>query len=42
MLEWTIDRILLAHGENVERDGNAVLRDGYAWLRAAPLKAPAP
>jgi hypothetical protein len=42
MLQWTIDRILLAHGENVERDGSAVLRDAYAWLRAAPLTAPAP
>jgi hypothetical protein len=32
ILEWKIDRILLAHGDNVDRDGNRVLRDAYTWL----------
>ena len=32
MLEWDFDRILLAHGAPVERDGKAVLRRAYDWL----------
>jgi hypothetical protein len=32
MLEWNIERIVLAHGALVERNGRAVLRDAYAWL----------
>lgn len=32
MLAWKPERILLAHGSPVERDGEAVLRRAYAWL----------
>jgi len=32
MLRWDIERIVLAHGALVERDGRRVLRDAYAWL----------
>lgn len=32
ILEWDIERIALAHGGPVERDGSAVVRDAYAWL----------
>ncbi len=32
LLEWKIDRILLAHGNNVEAGGRDVLREAYAWL----------
>lgn len=32
ILEWDIQRIALAHGEPVERDGAAVVRDAYRWL----------
>jgi len=32
MLLWDIDRIVLAHGNLVDRDGRNVLRDAYAWL----------
>jgi hypothetical protein len=32
MLAWKPERILLAHGRSVERDGEAVLRQAYAWL----------
>ncbi|MFO0577095.1 MAG: DUF4336 domain-containing protein [Polyangia bacterium] len=32
MLAWDFDRILLAHGAPVERDGKAVLRRAYDWL----------
>lgn len=32
MLEWDVDRIALAHGGLVERDGREVLRQGYSWL----------
>jgi hypothetical protein len=32
MSEWDAERILLAHGELVLRDGRRVLRDAYAWL----------
>ena len=32
MLAWDIDRIVLAHGELVVRDGREVLRQAYAWL----------
>jgi hypothetical protein len=33
ILEWDTDAILLAHGEPVRRDGRAIVRDAYAWLR---------
>lgn len=32
MLAWRPERILLAHGGWIERDGEAVLREAYAWL----------
>jgi Domain of unknown function (DUF4336) len=32
MLAWKPERIILAHGDCVERDGEAVLREAYAWL----------
>jgi hypothetical protein len=32
ILEWDIDRIALAHGGLVERDGARIVRDAYAWL----------
>lgn len=32
MLRWDIERITLAHGEPVRRDGREVLRTAYAWL----------
>lgn len=33
MLTWDIERIVLAHGELVPRDGRRVLREAYAWVR---------
>jgi len=30
--EWDIDRITLAHGEQVHRDGRAALLEAYGWL----------
>lgn len=32
MLEWNINRILLAHGAAVESNGRDVLREAYSWL----------
>lgn len=32
MLAWKPERILIAHGPSIERDGEKVLRDAYAWL----------
>lgn len=32
ILEWDIDRIALAHGGLVERDGRDVVREAYRWL----------
>ncbi len=32
MLAWDIDKVVLAHGSLVERDGREVLRAAYAWL----------
>lgn len=31
MLTWDIDKIVLAHGDLVERNGREVLRRAYAW-----------
>ncbi len=33
ILEWDIDRIVLAHGGLVEGDGREVFREAYRWLR---------
>ncbi|MCC6644646.1 MAG: glutamine--tRNA ligase/YqeY domain fusion protein [Polyangiaceae bacterium] len=35
MLEWDIDRIVLAHGELVRAGGGRALRDAYDWLPQA-------
>ena len=32
ILAWDIDKIVLAHGDLVERDGRDVVRRAYAWL----------
>lgn len=32
VLEWPIERIVLAHGGLVQRDGQRVVRDAYSWL----------
>ncbi len=32
MLRWDFDRVLLAHGEPIRQDGQAVLRRAYEWL----------
>jgi len=32
MLAWDFDRIVLAHGDIIERGGREVLRKAYAWL----------
>lgn len=32
MLAWDIERIVLAHGQLIERDGERVLRNAYDWL----------
>lgn len=32
MLAWDFDRIILAHGALIERNGKEVLRSAYAWL----------
>ncbi len=32
MLQWPAERIVLAHGAMVERDGRDVLRHAYRWL----------
>jgi hypothetical protein len=32
ILAWDIDKIVLAHGDTVARDGREVVRHAYAWL----------
>ena len=32
ILTWDFDRVVVAHGEVLERGGHEVLRVGYAWL----------
>lgn len=32
ILAWDIDRIVLAHGDTVDRDGREVVRRAYAWV----------
>jgi hypothetical protein len=32
ILEWDFERVILTHGEVLERGGPAALRAGYAWL----------
>ncbi len=32
ILAWDIDKIVLAHGDLVERDGRETVRRAYAWV----------
>ena len=32
ILSWDFDRIIMAHGEILQQDGKAILRDSYRWL----------
>lgn len=32
ILAWDFDKVVLAHGEPIPRDGSAVFRRAYAWL----------
>jgi len=32
ILEWDFDRIVVSHGEVLERGGRQILREGYRWL----------
>jgi Domain of unknown function (DUF4336) len=32
ILGWDFDRIIVAHGDVLDRGGHTILRDGYAWL----------
>lgn len=35
ILAWDFDRVIVAHGEVLERGGREALRTGYAWLLTA-------
>jgi hypothetical protein len=35
ILGWDFDRVVVAHGDVLERGGREALRQGYAWLLAA-------
>lgn len=35
ILAWDFDRVIVAHGDVLERGGRQALCEGYAWLRAA-------
>jgi hypothetical protein len=35
ILAWDFDRIIVSHGDVLERGGHEILRRGYAWLLAA-------
>ena len=35
ILAWDFDRVVVAHGEILERGGREALRSGYAWLLAS-------
>ncbi len=32
ILDWDFERILIAHGQGVETNGKAILREAYRWL----------
>jgi hypothetical protein len=36
ILAWDFDRVVVAHGEVLERGGREALRAGYAWLLSSP------
>ena len=33
ILAWDFDRVIVSHGDVLERGGRAILSEGYAWLR---------
>jgi hypothetical protein len=35
VLKWPIEKIVVAHGENLEGDGNRALSEAYSWLLSA-------
>src|SRR5512134_1471284 len=35
ILGWDFDRVVIAHGDVLERGGREALREGYSWLLAA-------
>lgn len=36
ILAWPIERVVIAHGQPVEANGAAFVRDAFAWLLGAP------
>jgi hypothetical protein len=36
ILAWDFDRVIVAHGDVLERGGHETLRDGYSWLLPPP------
>jgi Domain of unknown function (DUF4336) len=38
ILAWDFDRIIVAHGEVLERGGHEILRRGYSWLLEEPSR----
>ncbi len=40
ILAFDFDRVIVAHGEVLERGGHEALREGYAWLRAPRRPGP--
>ena len=36
ILAWDFDRVVVAHGDVLERGGHEILRDGYSWLLSPP------
>jgi len=32
ILSWDFDRVIVAHGDVLERGGHKILREGYSWL----------
>lgn len=35
VLEWDIERVIMGHGEVLERGGGAAVRDAFAWTHSA-------
>ena len=42
ILDWDFDRIIVGHGEILDRDGKAAFTRAMRWLRLGPADAPAP
>ena len=34
ILAWPAEKVLMAHGPTIEKNGQAVLRNAFAWLTA--------